>query len=720
MTQVELLRLLEESQELLNQATRTEELKRQRSRATSLEDELEKCAQTAEDGYREASEHLQAIQEIIGKAAEGAEALRTAATGNGRRAEDSFIHRSPVKAVENISEAHQTSLREIQANRERLGTFNITLFGRTMTGKSTLMEILTRGNGGSIGKGAQRTTREVREYEWNGLRILDVPGVAAFDGAPDEETAYGAAHQADLIAFLISDDAPQETEAEHLARLRGLGVPILGICNVKMSVESRVQVKRFIRDQEKMFDQERLNRIVDQFNQLADNHGAGQHVEFKHAHLRSRFLAGLEEYRNQQTELEDASRFGDIEDHICNEIFENGRFHRRRNFLESVSRASFNTWKTMLEAAGTAYKLHDRIGDHVRETGTWRKQFRRNANSRIQKLVDETIGRLRNEVTVFVEQNCENPQIATRWKQKVEQAGINRRVQELQRELQQQTVRKVKTLTEEMDQELELLSPELEIPDVTAGRFSNYRRIWDRGTLGISSALGIAAAAAIVTFPPLAPPLGIAAAVVGVIGTILRGLFGNKDKKRREAISRISPELYRSLDQLESSIRTGFRKWLNESLMEQQVNRTIGQLEGAAVSTGEAARFFRTQAGSLNQRQLQLNRSLLENALEKVNENTALPNHAVVARVPGQLMVIRTIGPIEEETVQKIQSLLQEEISTIPANWSPERIVRWATGGKSTSEAMTVDNQRDTAHDKNDRATLTRMDIARQLTGLEL
>ena len=83
-----------------------------------------------------------------------------------------------------MSEAHQAALREIEDNRERLGAFNITLFGRTMTGKSTLMEILTEGDGHTISKGAQRTTRDTRqivriryepngEYGFNGERIPD-------------------------------------------------------------------------------------------------------------------------------------------------------------------------------------------------------------------------------------------------------------------------------------------------------------------------------------------------------------------------------------------------------------------------------------------------------------------------------------------------------------------------------------------------------------------
>ena len=46
--------------------------------------------------------------------------------------------------------------------------------------------------------------------------------MAAFGGSDDERVAYEAAQQADLILFLITDDAPQPAEAEHLAELRVL------------------------------------------------------------------------------------------------------------------------------------------------------------------------------------------------------------------------------------------------------------------------------------------------------------------------------------------------------------------------------------------------------------------------------------------------------------------------------------------------------------------
>ena len=724
MTTLGLLRILEESQELLNRATDAENRKRLRILHFKLEEGLRRCAEAAEEGYREASEHLREICVVIEQATEGAEALQETATGQGRREEDNSIHQQLLKSVEGMTETHRTSLAEIRTNRERLGTFNITLFGRTMAGKSTLMEILTRGDGRSIGKGGQRTTRDAREYEWNGMKVLDIPGVAAMDGALDEETAYGAAHQADLILFLITDDAPQQIEAEHLARLRQIGVPILGICNVKRAVDDERHIRLFIRDQERVFDLKRLDGLISQFHEMTDRHGAGQRVEFKSAHLLSRFLAGQPEHVHWQVELETASRFPDIEDHICDEVSQNGRFHRQRSFLESASRASFNAWERMLEAGETTYKLHDRINDHARETRTWREQFKRNCNTKLQEAINDTIGLLRADIPAFAEENCENARIGRLWEEKIKSAGIEGGIQDLQRELQQQVDEKIKTLIDEIGQELELLSHDFESPHIQAGSIRNYRRYWDWGTLGMVGILNVAAMAIIPTpLAPLAVPLQMAAFALRVINRIFRGLFGDKDKRRREAIEGNTKVLCRCLSEGESSIRQTFQQWLDETLIGQQVNRTIKQLEEAAISTGEAAKFYQAQAKALNCRQMRLNFNFLQKALERVNGEVEIPAGVTVARVPGQLMVVKGGNTLNETTIGELESSLQERVETIPAQRSQRQLIEWATREKSAQADITIDNRRATAratYDEEDLEPLVMVKVARQLTGLNI
>ena len=198
-----------------------------------LKQVLKECNESAKIGYKIASAQEKNLNRALASAQEK---VQSTIVG---------FNTSPFYTPEAIEllEAQLEEIREafnhlsfafredLQKLRENLSKFSITLFGRTMSGKSTLMEILTEGDGSSIGKGAQRTTKDVRKYTWNGLEITDVPGIGAFEGEDDEQIAFEAAKTADIILFLITDDAPQMVEAECFSRIVSLGKPIICVMN---------------------------------------------------------------------------------------------------------------------------------------------------------------------------------------------------------------------------------------------------------------------------------------------------------------------------------------------------------------------------------------------------------------------------------------------------------------------------------------------------------
>ncbi len=725
MTTAELLDLLHEAQQLLNHATNIEDRKRFRLRRANLDAELARCTGLALHAHEQASKQLQALERIVEQARSELEAVRLAATGDGTRPGENQIYEQLTLAVADMWEAHQTALKEMEDNRQRLGTFSITLFGRTMTGKSTLMEILTEGSGDTIGKGAQRATRDTRQYEWNGLKILDVPGVAAFGGSTDEQVAYEAAQQADLILFLITDNGPQQGEAEHLAELRRTGNPILGICNVKLGINGELGMRNFLKNQNNLFDEAKLSKMLSPFQEQLSQLGFSQPMEFKYAHLLSRFLADQPDYRDHQVELHAASRFGDIEDHIYREVTVNGSFHRQRSFLEITSRASFDIWRQMLTAGTSAWELHDRIRDHAKETRAWREEFRKEADARIQGVLFSTIGRLRASIPAFVEANCEDTELAEKWAQRVERAGINSEVRDLQQDLQQRVVDKIYTLTQELDQELQGVQATMTQPDLITGPIADHRKRWSWGTTGVTSVLGIATTISAFTVPPLAIPLGIATAVVGVIGRIIGGFLANKAERRQEAIARITPELQRHLDQIQSDIKGQLDSWLLHDLIERHLDTTVAQLETSAADLGQAAVFYRSQSASLNQRLLSLNRQLLEAALKHICEGLATSENLVIARVPGQGITLKASGMdlITAEAIEQLRLVIQEPVYVIPAEWTTEQVILWGTGRQTSLNDIRIDWDRATAHaphDDEDPATAARISMAQQLTGLHI
>lgn len=156
---------------------------------------LDECKKSAKAGYKIASGQEKNLNKVLSVAKEKVRsALYDFSNSPCYSPEATSLLEGQLSDIEqaflNLSFAFQEDLENLRSN---MSKFSITLFGRTMAGKSTLMEILTEGNGETIGKGAQRTTRDIRKYTWNELEITDVPGIGAFEGEDDEQIAFEAA-----------------------------------------------------------------------------------------------------------------------------------------------------------------------------------------------------------------------------------------------------------------------------------------------------------------------------------------------------------------------------------------------------------------------------------------------------------------------------------------------------------------------------------------------
>ena len=645
----ELFDLLNESQVLLDAATVIERKKRSAVLESELESALAACASASEEGYAMARRHIEGSGAIIRQARDRLAQLVAASAS----IEDSQPDLGDLRRViAGLAEDHDRVSQQVEDNRQRLNTFNITLFGRTMSGKSTLMEILTKGDGKSIGNGAQRATRDVRSYQWNGLTVTDVPGIAAFEGIEDEETALAAAEQADLVLFLITDDAPQPAEADHLARLRNRGLPLLGICNVKENLGTDLHIRRFIRDRHKSYDPMRLGDLSRQFDELADLHTPGVELELVYAHLHAKFLADRPEPSAMRGQLEVASQFWEVEERILNEVVTNGEFLRQRSFLDSAAIANLDAVERMLEGAHLMDLYQKRFADRIQELHLWRMGFMRRANRRIDQLIQETVGSLRSQIPDFANSNYQNENIERAWNSKVRLAGIERKMKETQRDLANECQRHLDTLIKEMQREFELLEIDIGRVSLEAGKIRDYQRLWNWIRIG-APLVG------------LIPGVGIVAGIVAAgISSLLGRLFrGRAERRRREAVARISSELRRHMNEIERQIRDGMRQWLGEfteQYLGQVANRFDTLKRVAAQSADSMRRTARGQRDALSE----LNRETIVLALRHTGHDGEISKLTRVARIPGQAQALLTyeFHPLSEAAVADLETLFNESV----------------------------------------------------------
>ena len=100
---------------------------------------------------------------------------------------------------------------------ERERPITLAFAGQYSAGKSTLLRALTGLD--DIATGAGITTEETRTLDWNGVQVVDTPGIHT-SLRPDHDTiSYGAISQADLLVFIITNELFDSHLGDHFRKL---------------------------------------------------------------------------------------------------------------------------------------------------------------------------------------------------------------------------------------------------------------------------------------------------------------------------------------------------------------------------------------------------------------------------------------------------------------------------------------------------------------------
>lgn len=372
---------------------------------------LKECEESAKNGAEYVESCLNSIDAIIANEKDNIKSTMLNIKNQHSEIQDNPVWQDMISELNQLEDYSKVEIQRIKddiKNRSKeMEKFTIVVFGKTTAGKSTLMEILTHGDGKSIGHGGQRTTRDVRSYEWNGLKIWDVPGVAAFDGKEDERIAYEAAKKGDLIIFLLTNNNPGPNEADALAELRKFGKPILGIMNVKISNNCPDEI--FQAQIEKSYASKDISDIMKQFYEFGLARNQDWHnIEFIPAHLKCAFDSMSITDTKKKALYESLSHFSRVTEHIADYVTNRGRVIRLKTFVDIVSKPLFDlTGKTLryvrkLETNKTVLmEINSKFSDKI-------VRFKSALKSDIAKFKESHRSLINVRLDRFVEDNYEN------------------------------------------------------------------------------------------------------------------------------------------------------------------------------------------------------------------------------------------------------------------------------------------------------------------------
>ncbi len=125
-----------------------------------------------------------------------------------------------------------------ERQRKVLGTVNIALFGRTGTGKSSLIEALIHGDGSTVSTSESDFTTEIRPVSWGGCQFIDTPGTNGWGRGESREILEGRARKAvevaDVVVLCFDTQSQQKGEFEKIGIwVKEYGKPVVAVLNVR-------------------------------------------------------------------------------------------------------------------------------------------------------------------------------------------------------------------------------------------------------------------------------------------------------------------------------------------------------------------------------------------------------------------------------------------------------------------------------------------------------
>ena len=700
--------------------------KTSRKQKTEMEEVLQQCKQSAAEGYKIATSHYAHLHHTLSDAKTKVRntllEFKTSSANVDETADKLDQELSQIdEAFEDLVSTFKV---DVENKRENLSRFSVTLFGRTMAGKSTLMAILTDGNDEAIGQGAQRTTRDIRAYDWKGLHITDVPGIGAFDGAEDETIAFEAAKSGDIILFLITDDGPQAAEADFLARVISIGKPVILLMNVKEGISEERTPERNLKKIERKFDPERLAEIKNQFLSYAAISGQNwDDLPFIYVHLQAARKAQKENDQLIAKDYYRVSRFGDLEKLILKIVKQKGSFYRKKSFIDTITVPMVDTMESLLGQSRTNSVQARILNDKIDQIRKWEEKFRRNGKSRIVSLETSVEARLHLEIPAFAEAHFADRKADKAWNEIIDSYHINERCRELMDNLDSICIDRIQETARQIENELRYYSKISSDKSLRMKPIVDSKRITEWSTTiigGVAITLSVLSAIGIMT---VSVPFSIISAGIGLVSIGSR-FMKSRNKKEGEARKELEGKLHVHVEKIIASIHKDMDRSF-QNIISDRLERLIIELERMKDLIFQLANVQRNLAWELNKHILEANESYITEGLRYIGADGMQYHIYEIGRIPGSAVVIvleiGRVFPLQE--LRALKKLLPENVSVIKRVDNKEEMIRKLAGKGIKKESVIIELENGIAHlpGVNDDSEITvGARLAQQLTQIQI
>lgn len=593
---------------------------------------LEACKRIAKEEYETVHAHFEQCDTIIDALSKKLQGV----INHGRQtlSEDKMVEDGLTNMLQDLASDYGKLLSKRNTNlgkqKRSLDCFNVMLFGRTMAGKSTIREAITRGDGKTIGKGAQRTTRDVKEYEWNNLRIIDTPGFGAYNGQEDTEVAHEILEQSDVVLFMLNSDSIQESTFVELEHVHKLNKPLIFVLNMKKDLESEGNRRRALKSPEKyIFKEEDIQSHGDRLKSLAARAGINPStVRIIPIHAQAAFLA-TKITGEEGSQLHALSRITDLLNALIDEVEINGPTRRIQTFLDSSLHHIDEQSLLILSQRDRLAKLLPQYESSYNRISQWKVKALRDAPRLLSKEIDAAFKPLIDSVADFVDDHVEDKNAAGAWDRHYKSFKIAKKVERSAQALAEQVVEELQDFNREMNEGLDITLSFEVVHDGKNFSESDFRRIngWGSAIAGVVSAIA---------FFNAWNPVGWVAAGIGLIFTVFSFFSDSRAKKLKEAKSKQRQALLDDIEKSKQKIKTNLEGWFDTNLHRAIILPTEYNLSLLCLSL----RGFITELDDTDSQLQTLKHDINFRLLNRVayvitKQHFALPKAIKIVRIPG-------------------------------------------------------------------------------------
>ena len=432
--------------------------------------------------------------------------------------------------------------------------FTISFMGRTKAGKSTIHSILLEDiDNDFIGKGMERTTRYNYIYDYNGIRIIDTPGIGAPNGQTDTEIAKEVADESDLICYVVTSDSIQETEFDFLQYLKEKNKPVIILLNKKENIIRSSKTKeRFLENPLDWYTRDGEDAIqghIDRITEYVSKRFHYQNYMIIPVQLLAAKISFTEDDLQVKSQLMMGSRIQIFIDKLFEVICESGILQKSQTIYNASIYYLQKNSNIFEEQSASFRKIKAEINNYsnecIHKIDIITKKSRNEIINSLNALIDDFIAQ---EIRRFARENYgkKKEEVNKAWKKLLDEVNIEQRLKMEYEEIWDFYMHNVEDIMAETEENMNF--------SVEFGNLSEIRlvRIFDtkfaiNAVNGILTIVGLFLATA-------NPMIGTVLTIVALSGAISNLFIKSKKKKIEEAKDKLYIELKENMENIREKV----------------------------------------------------------------------------------------------------------------------------------------------------------------------